>query len=73
MEVILKDYKSYLYLLILAFFVALFEVAREIKLEEKARKVVRKVWGRVVFFKDRIRSYISSSSSSSPPVKTPSS
>ncbi len=65
MEMILKDYKLYLYLFFIAFLIAVVEVIKEIKLSEKTEQVIKKMWGRVVFFKDKIKSYASSSSSSS--------
>ena len=64
MEVIIKDYKSYLFLLVVSFVIAFWEVAREIKLKEKAQKITQRLLGRIVFFKDKIKSYVSSSSSS---------
>ena len=65
MEVIFKDYKAYLFVLVLAFLFAFYEVFREAHIEEKARKMTQKLLGRIVFFKDKIKSYSSSSSSSS--------
>lgn len=64
MEVILQDYKTYLTVLVISFLVALFEVFREFKIKEQAKKTVRKIWGRFVFLRDKIKSYSSSSSSS---------
>ncbi len=65
MEVILSDYKTYIFVFLIAFVLAFYEVLREAKVKERAREVTQKLLGRIVFFKDKVKSYSSSSSSSS--------
>lgn len=64
MEVIFKDYKIYFFVFLVAFLIAFFEVLREVHIKEKTQRFIKKILGRVVFFKDKIRTYSSSSSSS---------
>jgi len=58
------DWKLIVYPLMLAVFLGIAEIFFELRQDEKRWRKIRRMVGRIVFFKDKIKIYSSSSSSS---------